>query len=230
MTLAPLHLAGERLMLDPDGALVWPARRLLAVADLHFEKGSAAASRGALLPPWDTRATLDRLAALLRRHAPRTLVALGDSFHDPGGPARLLSADAARLAAMAQAVRFVWVAGNHDPCPPAGLPGTWAAEWRDGALVFRHQAEAGASGEISGHFHPKAQVAVRGAVVSRPCFVADGRRLLLPALGAYAGGLDVRDPAIARLFPRGGRVFLLGRERLFSFAYGTARGAARQNG
>src|SRR5208337_3254901 len=93
-------------------------------------------------------------------------------------------------------------------------------EWRAGPLVFRHQAVPGASGEISGHFHPKAQVPVRGTLVSRVCFVADARRLVLPALGAYTGGLDVRDPAIALLFPRGGRVFLVGKERLFSFPLG----------
>jgi hypothetical protein len=228
MTLAPLHLAGERLMLDPAGALVWPAQRLLAVADLHLEKGSAAALRGSLLPPWDTRVTLDRLAALLRRHAPRIVVALGDSFHDSQGAARLPPAEAGRLAAMAEAAAFVWVRGNHDPAPAEGIGGVSAAEWRAGPLVFRHEAAAGATGEISGHFHPKAQVPVRGTSVSRACFVADGRRVMLPALGAYTGGLDVRDPAIARLFPRGGRVFLLGRERLFSFAYGAVRGGAEQ--
>jgi DNA ligase-associated metallophosphoesterase len=217
--LAPLHLAGERLMLDPAGALVWPAQRLLAVADLHLEKGSAAASRGSLLPPWDTRVTLDRLAELLRRHAPRTVVALGDSFHDTSGASRLLAADAARLAAMTVVADFVWVLGNHDPEPPDGVGGIFVPEWRAGPLVFRHQAVAGAAGEISGHFHPKAQVPVQGTMVSRACFVTDARRVLLPALGAYTGGLDVRDPAIARLFPRGGRVFLLGRERLFSFPY-----------
>jgi DNA ligase-associated metallophosphoesterase len=219
LTLAPLHLAGERLMLDPAGALVWPARRLLAVADLHLEKGSAAASRGALLPPWDTRETLDRLAALLRRHAPRTVVAVGDSFHDAAGASRLLAADAVRLAAMTAVADFVWVLGNHDPTPAQCVRGNFVLEWRAGPLVFRHQAAASAAGEISGHFHPKAAVPVQGTMVSRPCFVADARRVLLPALGTYTGGLDVRDPAIARLFPRGGRVFLLGRERLFSFPY-----------
>ena len=226
VTLAPVHLAGERLMLDPAGALVWPAQRLLAVADLHLEKGSAAAARGSLLPPWDTRVTLDRLALLLRRHAPRIVVALGDSFHDAGGCARLLPADAARLAGMAAAARFIWVLGNHDPAPPEGLGGESMGEFRAGPLVFRHQAASAAAGEVSGHFHPKAQVPVRGTQISRACFVADARRVLLPALGAYTGGLDVRDPAIARLFPRGGRVFLLGRERLFSFAYGAVRAGA----
>ncbi len=226
MTPAPIHLAGERLMLDPEGALFWPAQRLLAVADLHLEKGSAAAARGALLPPWDTRATLDRLAALLRRWQPETLVALGDSFHDAGGSARLAPADRARLRAMAAAHRVVWVLGNHDPTPPEGIDGAAVDELRLGRLRFCHQARPGpAAGELCGHHHPKARVEVRGASVSRPCFVCDGRRLMLPALGAYTGGLDVRDAAIAALFPRGGRVFLLGRERLFSFPYAARRAA-----
>lgn len=225
MTPAPLHLTGERLMLDPDGALFWPAHNLLAVADLHLEKGTAAAARGSLLPPWDTRVTLDRLAGMLRRWRPARLVALGDSFHDTGGAARLAAADAARLRAMAGAVSFTWVLGNHDPLPQAGLPGESLPELRLGGLVFRHIAEAGAQGEISGHYHPKASVPTSGTVVTRACFVADAARLILPAVGAYTGGLDVRDPAIAGLFPGGGRVFLLGRERLFSFAFAGRRRA-----
>jgi len=226
VTSAPLHIAGERLMLDPGGALVWPAQRLMAVADLHLEKGSAAAAKGSLLPPWDSLATLDRLAALVRRHRPAQLIALGDSFHDPQGAARLRAPDRDRLLAIAAATQIVWVLGNHDPTPPEGLPGLAVHQLAIGGLVFRHQAEPGAAGEISGHFHPKASIPARGVVVSRPCFVADARRLMLPALGAYTGGLDVHDPAIAGLFPRGGRVFLLGRERLFSFAF-AGRGGSR---
>jgi len=136
MTPAPIHLSGERLMLDPGGALFWPAQRLLAVADLHLEKGSAAAIKGNLLPPWDTRATLDRLAALLRRYRPATVVALGDSFHDAAGSGRLQAADHTRLAAMAEFAAFVWVLGNHDPAPPEGIAGTSTAEWRAGPLLF----------------------------------------------------------------------------------------------
>lgn len=231
MTAAPIHLAGERLMLDPAGALVWPAAGLLAVADLHFEKGSAFAARGMLLPPWDTRATLDRLSVLLRRHTPRVVVALGDSFHDRGGAARLGGAEAARLRAMTASHRFVWVAGNHDPDPAEGLGGEWVVEFAAGPLVFRHQAARNAAvGEISGHYHPKAAVAARAGIVRRPCFVSDARRVLLPAFGAYTGGLDVTDPAIAALFPRGGRVFLLGQERLFSFALAARRMAAARPG
>ncbi len=226
MTPAPLHLAGERLLLDHAGALFHPDSGTLAVADLHLEKGSAAARRGSLVPPWDTALTLDRLAALLRRWSPRTVVALGDSFHDDHALHRMAPADLARLRHLAEAHRFVWVRGNHDPLPPEPLPGTAAPEWRAGALVFRHEAVPGAApGEVCGHHHPKARVATRGGPVTRACFVADAARLMLPAFGAYAGGLDVCSPAIAALFPRGGRVFLLGRERLFSFALAQLRAA-----
>ena len=195
---------------------------MLVVSDLHFEKGSAAARQGSLLPPWDTRETLDVLGALLRRYAPAVVVALGDTFHDDGGVGRLLREDAVRLKIMSEKADFVWVLGNHDKLPN-GLRGDSVAEWRAGPLVFRHEATAGrVMGEVSGHFHPKASVPVRGTVVTRPCFVADGRRVILPALGAYTGGLDVADAAIRRLYPMGGRAFLLGRERIFSFAFGRA--------
>ncbi len=217
MTAAPIHLAGERLMLDPAGALVWPATGMLVVADLHLEKGSSFARRGSLLPPWDTKVTLDRLALLLRRWKPRTVVALGDSFHDADGSGRLPHDEVARLASIAASVQFIWVQGNHDPSPPDGVGGEWVESFATGSLTFRHEALARASGEISGHFHPKATIPARAGSVTRACFVTDARRVLLPAFGAYTGGLDVRDPAIARLFPRGGRAFLLGKDRLFSF-------------
>lgn len=223
MTAAPLHFAGERLLLAPEGALFWPAQSLLAVADLHLEKGSAAARRGQLVPPWDTRATLDVLALLLRRFRPRIVVALGDSFHDSAGASRLLAEDSHRLAAMTRATRFVWILGNHDPAAQDAMHGEVVGELALGRLTFRHQAAAEAMGEISGHFHPKASVPVRGATVTRPCFVADARRLLLPAIGAYTGGCDVGEPAIAGLFPRGGRIWLLGRDRLFSFPLAARR-------
>ena len=223
MIAAPIHLGGERLMLDPAGALFWPATGLLAVSDLHLEKGSSYARRGQLLPPWDTHATLDRLTLLLRRYTPRIVVALGDSFHDDEGAGRLPSAELARLNAMTRAHRFIWVLGNHDPTPPAGVGGEWVEAFTTTTLVFRHQAITASQGEICGHHHPKAAVPARGGSVSRPCFVADAHRLMMPAFGAYTGGLDVRDPAIARLFPRGGRVFLLGNDRLFSFTLGTLR-------
>ncbi len=215
--MTPLHFMGERLMLDPLGAVWWPAARLLAVADLHLEKGSAAATQGRLVPPWDTRVTLDRLALLLRRHHPVRVVALGDSFHDVHGAGRMGHADAARLHAMAAATEFVWVLGNHDPAP-AGVAGQVTAAWTEGPFTFRHEAVRGAEGELCGHHHPKASVVTRAGTITRPCFVTDQRRLMLPSLGAYTGGLDLQHPAIAGLFHRTGRAFLLGQDRLFSFA------------
>jgi DNA ligase-associated metallophosphoesterase len=190
---------------------------MLVVSDLHLEKGSSYARRGQLLPPWDTHATLDRLTLLLRRYRPRIVVALGDSFHDNDGASRLPSGELARLRAMTEAHRFIWVKGNHDPSPPNGVGGEWVEVFSTATLVLRHQALARAEGEISGHHHPKATVPARGTTVSRPCFVTDARRVVLPAFGSYTGGVDVREPAIRRLFPRGGRLFLLGKERLFSF-------------
>ncbi len=216
---APLHFSGERLLLLPEGAVFWPDRQVLAVADLHLEKGSACAGRGQLVPPFDSRVTLERLARLIQRTRPQILVAVGDSFHDRSAAGRLAAADAARLRALAAEADFVWVRGNHDPAPPADFPGRAAAEFALGALVFRHQSTTG-GGEISGHFHPKARVPTRVGEVTRPCFVADSKRLMLPAFGAYTGGLDVRSPAIAAIFPRGGRIFLLGEHRLFSFSLG----------
>jgi DNA ligase-associated metallophosphoesterase len=157
------------------------------------------------------------------------VVALGDSFHDAGGSGRLPATEQQRLQAMTQAHRFIWVQGNHDPTPPDGVGGEWTEHYATGAMMFRHQALAAAdAGEVVGHHHPKATIEARSGSVSRPCFVFDGRRLMMPAFGAYTGGLDVRDPAINRLFPHGGRVFLLGKERLFSFEIG--RGSALRVG
>ena len=217
--MTTLRFHDELLLLDPLGALVWPARQALVVADLHLEKGTAAALRGQLVPPLDTRLTLDRLALLMRRHRPRTVVALGDTFHDASAPARMAPRDADHLRDMARAAAFVWVHGNHDPAAP-NLPGESAQAWTAGPLTFRHQAALDAVGEVCGHHHPKASVDTRAGRGTRPCVVHDPARIMLPAMGAYTGGLDVRHPAIARLFPRGGRLALLGRDRLFSFAMG----------
>lgn len=216
-----LHLNGAELLADISGALAWPARRLLAVADLHLEKGSAFASRGRLLPPYDTAATLARLEATIEAHDPQTVICLGDSFHDGKASARLGRADAARLKRLTSSVDWIWIAGNHDPAPPASLGGRAMSEFCLGPLVFRHIAEKGlVAGEVSGHFHPKAGLNWRGRHVGGRCFIGDTRRLILPAFGAYAGGLDVRDPAIARLFGRNARIHILGRMKLHSFAAG----------
>ena len=213
-----LLVNGVELQADVSGALLWPERRLAVVADLHFEKGTAFAARGQLLPPYDTAATLDKLEAVVARHGVERVVCLGDSFHDVGAAGRLDPAQAARLKALTARLAWTWIAGNHDPAPPEDWGGTVAGEITLGALTFRHEAAPDArGGEVSGHFHPKAAVVVRGKRITAPCFVTDGRRLILPAFGAFTGGLSVLDPAITGLFRKGFQATLLGRNGLFAF-------------
>ncbi|MEM7222287.1 MAG: ligase-associated DNA damage response endonuclease PdeM [Pseudomonadota bacterium] len=214
-----IRLNGERLLADPSGALVWPERRLLAVADLHFEKGTAFAERGRLLPPYDTAATLRALSDAMERHRPDTVICLGDSFHDQGAGERLDPGDGQVLATLTQGRDWIWVAGNHDPLPPEAWGGRVESEVALGALTFRHEAENAAlvAGEVSGHFHPKAAVRLRARRLTARCFVTDGRRLILPAFGAYTGGLDVLDPAIAGLFRKGFAIHLLGAGGVWRF-------------
>jgi DNA ligase-associated metallophosphoesterase len=213
-----ITLSGERFVLDSAGALFWPGAGLLAVADLHLEKGSACARRGNLVPPWDSRVTVRRLAEVVGRYAPRVLVSVGDAFHDSAAAGRLDEAEARALRGLGESTRMIWVCGNHDPCAPVGVGGETMEAFTLGPITFRHEARAGAHGEISGHFHPKARVATRAGTVTRPCFIADAARLILPSFGAYTGGLDIASAAIARLFPAGAEAFLLGRDKLFRFA------------
>ena len=224
--------AGETLQALPQGALYWPARRLLAVADLHLEKGSSyAVAARKLLPRHDTRQTLAALAALIDALAPETVVCLGDSFHDREAVARLADAERAEIGRLTARTRFVWIAGNHDPAPPPAGWGEVAEEIDEGPLVFRHEAHFGpVKGEISGHYHPVAALTVRGRGFRRRCFLTDGRRLVLPAFGAYAGGLNARDPAIAQLFPDDYDALLVGRDAVRRLSWrqlrpdGTLRG------
>ncbi len=215
-----IPLAGITLLADSAGALYWPDEKLLVVADLHLEKGSAFAARGVLLPPYDTAATLARLARLIERYSPRLLIALGDSFHDGNGPSRMGGADRAVLKVLQHRRDWVWIAGNHDPDLPDGIGGRFAEILALGPLTFRHEPlRDSCEGEIAGHLHPLARVAQRGRAVSRRCFASDGRRLVMPAFGAYAGGLNVRDRAIWALF--GTLAFtahMLGASRLYAVA------------
>jgi hypothetical protein len=220
----PLPLAGATLEADLSGALVWPEESTLVVADLHFEKGSSFARhrRAQFLPPYDTRATIERLEQLVARHDPKRVVCLGDSIHDPEACARIDPEDAARIGRMTSARDWIWIAGNHDPDPPQAWGGRVLRELAIGPVSFRHQASSQppepGTAEISGHFHPTASVATRAARVSGRCFACDGARMVLPAFGAYAGGLNVLDPAIARLFGAAFDVVMLGRRRLFAFS------------
>jgi uncharacterized protein len=199
--MAYVNVNGAMLHLDHHGAIWWPAERTLVVADMHLEKGSSFAARGQLLPPYDSAATLAKLARLVARHRPRRLIALGDSFHDVGAGARMDGSALEALIALAASLDMVWITGNHDPEIPDGLPGARLAELTLGPLLFRHEPLAGAqAGEIAGHLHPAAKVASERGRVRRPAFATDGSRMILPAFGAYAGGLNCREPAIARLF------------------------------
>lgn len=214
---ADLVVAKAALLADPLGALSWPDESLLIVADLHLEKGSSFARRGVLLPPYDTAATLATLAHLIARHAPRAVLALGDSFHDGDGPARLSDVDRASLADLQRGRDWIWITGNHDPDPADGIGGIFADTLALGSLLFRHEPSRNApAGEIAGHLHPMARVAGRGRAVARRCFACDGERLVMPAFGAYTGGLNIRDAAFARVF--GSHRFIahmLGAERIY---------------
>jgi DNA ligase-associated metallophosphoesterase len=214
-----LRLGGATLAADCAGALYWPEESLLVVADLHLEKGSSFARRGQLLPPYDTAETLARLAKLVARYAPRTVIALGDNFHDGDGPARLCDIDRASLGALQRGRDWVWIAGNHDPEPAENIGGTFAAILRLGTLTFRHAPSRNApDGEIAGHLHPVARIVQRGRAVCRRCFATDGRALVMPAFGAYTGGLNIRDRAFAAVF--GARAFtahMLGDGKLYAF-------------
>jgi len=213
-------VAGVTLIADPAGALYWPDEGLLIVADLHLEKGSAFAKRGVLLPPYDTATTLARLGRLVERRAPRLVIALGDSFHDDDGPLRMSATDRAALKTLQLGRDWLWIAGNHDPDLPADVGGRFAEILALGPLTLRHEPSATVSdGEIAGHLHPVARVAQRGRAVSRRCFAVDGRRLVMPAFGAYAGGLNVRDRVIVGLF--GTFAFtahMLGAQQLYAVA------------
>lgn len=211
-----VEVAGARLVVDPAGILYWPAERLLAVADLHFEKGSSFARHGALLPPYDTAATLARLCEAIMRHRPRAVFALGDSFHDGDGPQRLGGADREAITALQQGRDWVWIAGNHDPDPSVGIGGVFAEAMTIGAVTFRHEPRGG-TGEIAGHLHPVARISARGRSVSRKCFAVDAARMVLPAFGAFTGGLNIRAAAFINVFGAlAFRAHMLGATRLYA--------------
>jgi DNA ligase-associated metallophosphoesterase len=221
-----VRIASASAVLRSSGALWLEMQEALIVADLHFEKGSFFAKRGQMLPPYDTAETLARLEAEVAALSPRMIVALGDSFHDADGENRLGSEASARIAALAVGRTLVWIAGNHDVAAEFSLAGETADELELGGLLLRHEPLPGDQvGEAAGHLHPCAKVSARGGSVRRRCFITDGRRVVLPAFGAYAGGLNVKDQAFAPLFPDGSPLAAaLGRDRVHAIGWGSLRG------
>ncbi len=197
-----LTIAGAAVLCRPSGALWLASEGALVVADLHLEKGSAFAARGQLLPPYDTGETLARLSAEVAHLGPRLVILLGDSFHDPMGPSRLTAKDAVSIQELAAARRLVWILGNHDPDGPGEAPpGEVLRSLTLGGLTFVHEPTPGLRpGEIAGHLHPCVKVRASQASVRRRCFATDRSRMVLPAFGAFAGGLNLLDPAFHGLF------------------------------
>lgn len=196
----------QTLHLYPSGALYWPARGLLCVSDLHLGKSERLARRGgSLLPPYETRETLARLDAEIGRTGAQTVICLGDSFDDRASLDGLAEDDRLWLARMMAGRDWIWVEGNHD-AGPLEIAGTHRAEVRLDGLTFRHQAKAGAGAEISGHFHPKLRLAGR----AWRAFLMDDTRMILPAFGAYTGGLWADDPAFSALMGKDGVAVLCG--------------------
>lgn len=221
---AEIAVAGEAALCDRRGALYFPDIGLLCVSDLHLEKGSSFARRGMLVPPYDTAATLIRLQAVIDHYRPKIVVSLGDSFHDGEAATRLPDAMRRDLSALMAGRDWFWVAGNHDPVPPDGLPGETVEALAVGAVTFRHEpskkSPAGDnSGEVAGHLHPCARIVQRGRSVRRRCFATDGTRLVMPAFGAYTGSLNVLDRAYAGLFRQDGLIaYMIGASKVFAIA------------
>jgi DNA ligase-associated metallophosphoesterase len=211
------EVAGERLSLQTCGGLWWEAASVLVVSDLHLEKASSYAGRGQMLPPYDTRATLGRVAALIATLRPTTVISLGDSFHDRRARPRMAQDDVASVRSMTAACDWVWIEGNHDPKPPEDLGGRTTHELQLGQLVFRHEPTVGpAVGEVAGHLHPCARVVGRGGrTVRARCFATDGERMIMPAYGALTGGLNLLDATFSALFPDGVFAGVLGRAGVY---------------
>ncbi len=210
MNVCEFSFAGQRLGALPSGALWWPERQLLCISDLHLGKSERMVRLGGpALPPYDTRATLDRLASDLERTKAETVLCLGDSFDDLEAAQALPTTEKLRIAALQAGRKWIWIEGNHDP-GPIELGGTHLFEWHCGPLVFRHIAEDQAQGEVSGHYHPKARIRVKGRHISRPAFLLDKKRLILPAYGTFTGGLRSSDQVLADLMDQNAKAILTG--------------------
>ena len=209
---------GREVLALPQGALFWPARRALLVADLHLEKASWFAKGGQMLPPYDSIATLADLTAIAAATEAAEIWCLGDSFHDSAGCDRLPAEARDLLTALTQKTRWTWITGNHDPGIADHCGGEIVREAEVDGLLLRHEAEPDESRpELSGHFHPKLRIHLRGRLVSRRCFVATASKLILPAFGALTGGLDAHHPEIVRAVGEGAQALVPVQDRLLRF-------------
>ena len=216
--MVPFLFGGHELMALPQGALYWPSRRALLVADLHLEKASWFARLGQMLPPYDSVATLSDLTALSVSTRAEEIWCLGDSFHDRHGCERLPERAREMLTALTASTRWTWITGNHDPAFSDPCGGAVVDEAEIDGLLLRHQANpAETRPELSGHFHPKLRIVHRGRKVARRCFVATDRKLILPAFGALTGGLDASHPEIVRAVGRDAQALVPVADRLLKF-------------
>lgn len=214
MSEFPLTFHGQHLVARASGALFWPEQSLLCVSDLHLGKSSRAARRwGVQLPPYDVQDTLSRLEQEIETTQATTVLCLGDSFDDIEASGEL--GDGARdwILRMQAGRRWLWAEGNHDP-GPIDLGGEHVATLHLSGLTFRHIAEPDANAEISGHYHPKARVRTRVKHITRPCFLWDDRRIIMPAFGTYTGGLRSDDDALCHLMAPRARAILTGSKAL----------------
>ena len=219
---------GERLHAHPGAVLLWRDRDLLVVSDLHLGKSERMARRGgAFLPPYDTLDTLARLDGLIQELDPAAVICLGDSFDDDAAAEALTTTERLVLRKAMARRRWVWVEGNHDPAA-GGHEGERCAELCIGPLTFRHIARDGAAGEVSGHYHPKATVSARGARMSKPCFLIDGARIVMPAFGTYTGGLAMHAPELDGLMGPDAVAVLTGGARAVAMPMRPLPGAARR--
>jgi DNA ligase-associated metallophosphoesterase len=216
--MVPFSFGGHDLVPGSDGALYWPRRRALLVADLHLEKASWFARLGQFLPPYDSHATLSALAEVIARTGATTLYCLGDSFHDRFGCDRLPQAARALLTEMTAAIDWVWITGNHDAGFVDHCGGRLVEEAEVDGLLLRHEAEIGETRpELSGHFHPKLRLHARGRNVSRRCYVVSATKLILPAFGSLTGGLDAHHPEILKKVGPGASALVPVSDRLLRF-------------
>jgi uncharacterized protein len=216
----PISICGKAFRAHMSGALYWPGERALIVSDLHLEKGSSFAAKGQMLPPYDTRETLRKLAEVIDTYDAETVIALGDSLHDMRAASRMDGEDQETLKILQEDREWIWVAGNHDPVASKSLGGTAVKALRVEGIRLCHEPRTGAvTHEIAGHLHPAARLVMYGTSIRRPCFIGNGYRLVMPAFGAFAGGLNILDVAFDPLFGNDGlKVWMLGQEGLYPVA------------